>query len=165
MSATHNRRVVSTARRRAIVAHGMPDNRATVAAAYAFSNDTDRCSELCDTSFYVLLSPLLPVSKQLRQSCGGIVVEMPWRMALCGTHTLYSQLIMMCFVLRVSIKWCLLSSWNVKPCKSCLYAYIYARSHAVGVCRKMVPKVFWPVVEQMLCRDRTRSGAIGVKSP
>lgn len=147
-----------------IVLHGMLNNHATVAAACAFRNDRDGRSALCGPFFYVLLSTLLLVTTQFCQSCSCIVVEMSSRVALFGIHTLYNRLILIWCMLHISIEWCLLLSWNVQPCIFCLYAYIYVLSCAMGVCCKMVQKVIWSVVEKSPCRDRTRSGAIGLKA-
>lgn len=57
MRCVHNRRAVSTARTRSMVTHGTPMCPATVAAADAFSNETDRFSYY-DISFCILLAAL-----------------------------------------------------------------------------------------------------------
>lgn len=87
-----NRGVVSTAKTRAITAHGIPDYLVTVAAIDAFKDDTK-----VDGHFFRHLA-VCTVCSALRTmvlsliKCSGV--------QLCG-QTLYSQSLIMCFVLHV----------------------------------------------------------------
>lgn len=110
------RRVVSTARTRAIAAHSIPEYPPTVTAADIFNNGTDAVRDI-SFSTYLLIALATSVGAAPRESHYDVFDQVPWRVALCGTHTLRGQSGMMWFVMRVSIKFCYLRGTNAKLCQ------------------------------------------------